>query len=320
MAAPILTSVTPSVGHTGGGTVLRIVGANFQLPAAPPLTGPVPVAPASVRVFVGGVEARLVRVASSTVLYVTTERHDPGENLGIEVRNVGPHGETIGSETTTLAGAYKYARPVFTNPSDLERVIKSLVNELKRQVHPEVVYTAHIDWTDEPSAILKGTRDAKVPCVFLAGPVLRPNNLYRTHVRPTSAVRDASGAVIENIQREHRAPLTDDLVFTIGALTNKSHTMVSMVAVLRDFELRNPFLWVEREAGSSELVKFELFWEGDLVVDSNNDESNIRTASTTISLRGFDTLAVAGFDSDQAMTVHPLVIDEVELETVRTGS
>lgn len=312
MATPTITSVFPAVGHSGGGTVIRITGTNFRLQAPPPSSGPVPEQPPSVRVFIGGVEARLVRVASSTLLYVTTERRDPAANLPIEVRNVGLHGETI--ETTTLAGAYEYARPIFTHQSDMERLIRALIAELVRQVFPEVVLTAHVDWTDDPSAILRGVRDAKVPCVFLAGPVVRPNNIYRTMVQPTMPVKNAAGVELPNVVTSHRSPLTDDLVFTIGAITNKLNTMVSMVAALRDFKLRNPFLFCARSEGSSEMVRFELMWEGDIVVDSNNDESNIRTASATIVVVGFDTVAAAGFESDQAMSINPTVLEDPRVD------
>lgn len=315
MAIPTISSVTPNRGHSGGGTVLRIVGAGFQLPGPPPASGPVPEAPPTVRVFIGGTEARLVRVASATVLYVTTERRDPAASLAVEVRNVGPFGETIGAEVATLASAYEYARPVFTTASDLERLVKALHAELVRQVFPEVVVTAHIDWTDDPSAILRGVRDVKVPCVFIAGPVLRPNPIYRTNVRPQVPALDAAGAEVPNVVLEHRAPTTDDVVFTIGAIADKYATLLGLSAALRDFQIRNPFLFLPRAVGSSDLVKYDLQWEGDFTVDSAPDESNNRTCSASIAIAGFDTLSAPGFEADQALTAHPTVVDEPEVDS-----
>lgn len=308
MAVPSIISVTPSRGHSGGGTVLRIVGADFQLPADPPATGPVPVPPATVRVFVGGTEARLVRVASSTVLYVTTERRDPGAGLDVEVRNVGEHGETIGAEVATLAGAFEYARPVFTTASDLERLVRVLHAELVRQVFPDVVVTAHVDWNDDPASVLRGVVDAPMPCVFLAGPVLRENRIYRTNVR-------ARAELAENVMLEHRAPDTDDVVFTVGAQATKYATLLGLTAALRDFRLRNRFVYLPREEGSEELLRYELQWEGDLTVDSSTDESNVRTTAGTFAVVGFDTLAAAGFENDQAITANPDLLEEPELGT-----
>jgi hypothetical protein len=320
MAIPTISSVTPSRGHTGGGTLLRIVGTGFQLPAEPPASGsgPVPVGPATVRVLIGGVEARRVRVASATVLYVTTERRDPGSALPVVVRNVGPYGETIGAESATLASAYEYARPDFadaTRPSELERLVRTLRAELIRQVHPEVVVTAHVDWTEDPAAILRGVTKAKEPAVFLAGPTLRPNNLYRTAARSLEPVLDAAGVAVPDVVREHRAALTDDVVFTIGALSSNYQTLLSLLAALRDFKLRNPRLSFARSLGSSELVEYDLDWEGDITADSSPSESGIRTCQGTIVISGFDTLSGQGFVSDQAVTAHPTLLEDPELES-----
>lgn len=313
MATPTISSVTPSRGHSGGGTVLRIVGTNFQLPPTPPASGsgPVPEADPTVRVFVGGVEARRVRVASATVLYVTTERRDPAAGLTVEVRNVGPWGETIALGTKVTA--YEYARPVLTTPSDLERLVKTLHAELVRQVYPEVVVTAHVDWAD-PAAALRGVATAPLPCVFLAGPTLRPNQLYRTAERARPALSGVADVVLE-----HRAPLTDDVVFIVGALADKHATIISLSAALRDFKLRNPFLWFPRSDGSTNLVRYDLTFEGDFSVDSSPDESNVRTCSTTVSIDGFDTLTAPGFDNDQAVTAHPELLEDPELEAERHG-
>ena len=293
--------------------MLRIVGTGFQLPADPPASGsgPVPEAPATVRVLVGGVEARRVRVASSTVLYVTTERRDPAAGLAVEVRNVGPHGETIGAEVATLAAAYEYARPVFTTASDLERLVRALHAELVRQVFPDVVITAHVDWDDDPASALRAV-DAPMPCVFLAGPVLRPNPVLRTNVRPRVEVA-------ENVLLEHRAPETDDVVFVVGAQADKYQTLLSLTAALRDFKIRNPKLELAVEEGSDDVVEFELVWEGDLTVDSSSDESNVRTCSGTLAIVGVDTLAAPGFENDQAITANPDLLEDPELETERHG-
>lgn len=312
MPVPTIDSVTPGRGHSGGGTVLRITGSGFQLPAEPLAgAGPVPAPAPSVRVFLGGVEARRVRVASSSVLFVTTERRDPGV-VDVEVRNVGPYGETIGAESVTLAGAFEYARPVFTASSDLERLIRVLHAELKRQVFSEVVVTAHVDWSDDPGAVLRGVTEAPLPCVFLAGPILRPNPVYRTNVRPRAEIAP-------NVLLEHRAPETDDLVFVCGAQADKFATLLSLTAALRDFRLRNPFVYLPREEGSEELVRYDLQWEGEITVDSSTDESNVRTCSGTLVVAGFDTLAAPGFENDQAVTASPDLIEDPEVSTTQGG-
>jgi hypothetical protein len=314
MPIPTISSVTTATGgtakgHTGGGTLLKIVGTNFQQQTTQPPgpNGIVPPPPASVRVFLGGVEARRVQVASASALWVTTEKRDAGV-VSLEVRNVGPFGETIGTETATLLDAFEYARPIFTERSDLERVTKLLRDELARQVYPEVVVTAHTDWTDDPTSILRGIREAKVPTLFLAGPTLRPNSFQTHSVKPLIEVESG-------IFQEHRSQLADDLVFTVGAISQKYALLLGIVAEFRAFKTRTPFIYMPETEGSSTLYRFELKWEGDIVVESTPDDSNNRTCSGTIVVVGFEILTTAGLESDQVLSATAPVTEDVAITT-----
>jgi hypothetical protein len=316
MAVPTISGVTPALGHTGGGTLVRIDGTGFKLPEAPASTGVVPEPPASVRVFLGGTEARLVRVASATRLYVTTERRDPGL-VALEVRNVGPHGETIGAETATLADAFTYARPDFTaGMTGLDLVVRALQRELVRQVFPVVVVTAHVDWTDDPGSILRKVASAKVPSVFVAGPTIRENRFYRTSARRTEALEGVDGVVVE-----HRSARTVDLVFTIGAMADKHRTLLGLTNALEAFLTQNQKLVVPITEGGSDAdaVEFEINREGDLSVVSEPDESNLRNVTGTIAIVGVDLLGHPGFENDQATTAHP-ALDEHPALGVEPGA
>ena len=307
MSVPTISSVTPAIGHPGGGTVVRIDGTGFQLPPEPDgSVVPVPEAAATVRVFFGGVEARLVRVASSTRLYVTTERGDPA-TVAVEVRNVGPFGETIGSEVATAAAAWEYRRPALTGRGTLTRAVRRLVEELVRQVHPEVVLTEHVDWTDDPMSALRKVSDAKLPCVWLSGPALRDNKLYRTNVRPLVQLGD--------VQLEHRAPRTVDLVFGCGAMADTEGVLLELTAALVDFAHRNPWLYMATVEGGAELVRYELALEADPEVDSSPSESNVKSSAGTITVVGVDLLGLEGFDNDEALTAHPEA-DEIDVGSV----
>ena len=77
MATPTITSVTPNTGHTGGKTLVEIVGTNFQLLPDPPATGPVPVANPSLRVLFGTTPALKADVWSATQIYCVTPKLDP---------------------------------------------------------------------------------------------------------------------------------------------------------------------------------------------------------------------------------------------------
>jgi hypothetical protein len=307
---PTISAVTPALGHTGGGTLIRIDGTNFKLPDPPAATGVVAEAPPTVRVLLGGVEARTVRVASATRLYVTTERADPGV-VDLEVRNVGPFGETIEDEVAVLEDAYTYARPDFTaGLTPLDLVTRALHAELVRQVFPEVVVTAHVDWSDDPAGLLRKVAAAKVPCVFIAGPTNRENRFYRTSERRREALAGVEGVVVE-----HRSARTVDLVFTIGALADKHRTLLGLANALEAFLTQNQALNVPVEEGSSTTHAFEIDREGDLAVNSDPDESNVRTVVGTIAIVGVPLLGFPGFVNDQATTAHPTLTAEPTLST-----
>lgn len=76
MATPTIASVTPAEGHTGGRTLVEIVGTNFRLPTAPAPTGPTSAPPPSVRVKFGTAEASNVAVFSSSLLSCLTPEND----------------------------------------------------------------------------------------------------------------------------------------------------------------------------------------------------------------------------------------------------
>lgn len=302
MPIPTITNVTPALGHSGGGTIVKIEGTNFavQTPTPGPLI-------ASARVFFGGVEARLVRVVSGTTIYAQTERHDPGA-VDVEVRNVGSFGETIGAETVTSADAFTYARPVFTagqNPFDL--VTRALHAELARQVYPEVVITAHVDWTDDPASLLRKVASSKIPTVFLAGPSSRENTFFRTSARRVETLEP--GLFIE-----HRSARHVDLVYVFGALADKFSTLTSLANALEDFTTRNPKLHVPIAGGSSTRVAFELMREGTLEIDSTPEESNVRTVTGTIFIQGVPILGNPGFENDHARDVYPTLSTAPELQ------
>lgn len=71
-----IASVTPGYGHTGGQTLVEIVGSGFRVQDASDVPGPVPARPPTVGVAFGGVAATNVAVASSTLLYCQTPIQD----------------------------------------------------------------------------------------------------------------------------------------------------------------------------------------------------------------------------------------------------
>lgn len=77
MAVPTIVSVTPNEGHSGGKTLVEVVGTNFREPTPPPPTGQTTqVWPPSVRVLFGGQPAANITVWGPTQLYCQTPERD----------------------------------------------------------------------------------------------------------------------------------------------------------------------------------------------------------------------------------------------------
>lgn len=310
MSVPTIAAVTPSRGHTGGHAVVEITGTNFRLPDAPPATGPVASIPPSVRVFFGTSEARRVGVISATRLYAVTGPHDLPKGsdellVDVEVRNVGPFGETIGSEVAVAVDAFTYARPMLdaSNESNLARMTRTLIRALKREVLEEVVLTQNTDWDDDPAETLRKMAIAKLPAVYLVGPTMRAS------VGPHAEQRNARELVQETEAQvlEHRAPYMVDLAFTLGALSDNYMQLLGLMEGLTNFLLRNPYLLLERSPGSSERLEYEVRFDtgGELQVDLAPDSSNVHSASGNIVILGFPVLASPGFTRDMASALHP---------------
>jgi hypothetical protein len=99
MAPPIITSISPRRGHTGGRYLVEILGSGFRVqPDGEIGTGaPIPAPPQSVRVFFGAAEALDVQVWAEDRLYCRTPIMDPGRDVFAVVADPG-------TDTFTAAG------------------------------------------------------------------------------------------------------------------------------------------------------------------------------------------------------------------------
>lgn len=317
MAVPTITSISPARGHSGGHTLVEILGTNFRLPAEPPPTGKTTPPPASVRVFIGGVEAKSVGVVSPTRLLVVTNPYDLPKGsderlVDVEVRNVGPFGEQQDNERVLVANAFTYARPKLdaANESNLTRMVRTLIRALKRDIIEEVVLTQNTDWDDDPADTLRKLAIAKLPAIYLVGPRLQRNRGPQwTNVQ--RYVQETPEQVLQ-----HRAPYVVDLVFTIGALSDNALLQVGLVEGVQNFPQRNPWLYLQRSPDSDEVLRYEVCFDtgGDMDNDSTSNASNVYAATGTLKILAFDLLASPGFDRDMATGIYPTLDDGVQFE------
>jgi hypothetical protein len=204
MAAPTITSLEPASGPTGGLTLVEVTGSGFRMPPAPPASGPTSPPRPTVEVLVGGRRAADVRVRAPDRLSFLSPAHDAG-TADVVVRNLDDDGVPIAGEEATLAGGYTFVAPRLAVESDLTRLVRTLLRELKRQVHPNVSLTVQTDFDAETGDELHLTELASMPGLVLVGPgALREPLLL---AQPgTRGPRAATGTALPQARPVHGGP------------------------------------------------------------------------------------------------------------------
>lgn len=189
MAAPTITSLEPATGPTGGLTLVEVAGPSFRMPPAPSAMGPTSPPRPTVDVLVGGRAATLVRVRAPDRLSFVSPPHDAGA-ADVVVRNLDDDGVPVAGEEATLAGGFTFVAPRLAVESDLTRLVRSLLRELKRQVHPNVSLTVQTDFDAETGDELHLTELASMPGLVLVGPELTENRFYSLNQSPETVRTD----------------------------------------------------------------------------------------------------------------------------------
>lgn len=294
MAKPQITCLEPSIGATGGRSLIEIVGSGFRSavrPADQPGDAPLP----AVAVELGGVAALRVAVLGDSRLQVILPPNAPGL-VDVVVRNLDDDGMPIPEEETISAGAFTYVRPSLTDESDLARAIRTLIRELKREVLDNVTLTIQTDYADDLDIQLALTHIASLPALILVGPDLRENRFYSINKLPEQLV-GSDGFV------QRSEPYTIDLGFTIVGVSDHTVELLNLLASTQLFFHRTKFLQVDRDPANAAAgqVGYEMDLEppGELKVSTQPNSSNIRNFSGAFVVRGVDVERYAGLpDSD----------------------
>lgn len=294
MAVPTITSVSPVAGPSSGGDLVRITGTGFA---------------DSVAVLIGGVAASVLGVHVSdaaTVVDVHSPAHDPGR-VSVELHNLDVNGLPIAGESVVVPLAYTFERTNLVLESDLTRIVRKLLRDLKRQLIANTSMSVSVDYDggalEEDGAVAIAT----LPGVVLSGPRMRPNRTLSTNELAEKVV--AVGAGYE-LQRQ-RPPTTMDLLFTLtGACERTAEALNLMSAVVAYFN-RNQWLEVERDPANSSLgtVLWEMSPEGEL-------STSYRTESQTDSRVFSYSFTVFGVDVDEGLALdRNVAVETIELET-----
>jgi hypothetical protein len=245
----------------------------------------------SVEVLFGTVRGEDVRVLTSSLLHVLSPIHDPGV-VDVTVRNVDQDGNLIGAETVTQAAAFTFGRPqLVTTPqggggtlqeTDLTRCVRTVIEELSRQIIDNVRVTTNVDFGD---GVVDGAVLAALPGIVLIGPVLRENRFFSTNKR-RSVPTGTPGSY-----NELRPPYTVDLVFTIVGVDDTTMTELNLQHEVTSFFQRNKTLRMLRDAavaGDYVELEMEIEPDGDLAFQPGQGNANLRSFVGKFVVRGLD--------------------------------
>lgn len=304
MAVPTITSVTPAFGHTGGRNLVEVLGSGFQTWVIPPFTGELTSDPwPTVEVLFGGAPGTEVAVVSSSRLFVRAPvspmpgiKPAFGEGaVDVVVRNVNSAGALIAAETVTLAAGYAYRRVQLAIESDLARLVRQLMQELRKQVIANVSITSHSDFDIDVADLANVIDVAEIPAFVIFGPQLQENRFYSRN-----GMISVPRTGFESDRR--LAPDTDDLVFTFVGITDLKAESLSLQSLVRQFFKKNRWLQLQRDPNDASLgfVKYDMQLDASGIGYSppSDQKSNLRSFSGSFVVRGFDHEDLAGFVGD----------------------
>ena len=239
MSTPSITNVYPAVGAASGGTLVRLLGADFA---------------SNVSVEFGGVAARTAFSTRHALAYavVPPAQTVPGA-VDVVLRNLDSEGIPVPGEVATMSDAFEYALPKLSIDGDLGMVVRALVETMQRRVMPEVVLRRHVDYAGEADVAVGRVQVAKLPSIVLVGPSIVPTLGEETNERTIVDVAPGLHAM-------KRPPIACDVQFRlVGAANNTRHHVEMLDAVLSVFG-RGATLRVARSSidGSMGFVEYDV--------------------------------------------------------------
>lgn len=283
MAVPTFASISPIAGHTGGKCLVEINGTNFRLPTQPAAgaNGLVPEAKPSVQVLFGATPATEVMVVSTTKLYCLTPIANAGA-VSVTIQNLDANGVAIGGEAVTQASAYTFQLPDLTAESDLARIFRAFIQELKRQITPNVSWPAATDYDDTTGDALSVSKLADLPGLIIAEAEFKEDKWYQ---EPEQEQLLADGVTYV---RKRRAVIGHLEMLLVG-VSNSSVEMLNLMAATKMFFAKNLTLAVAKDpsdAGAG-TADFELWWreEPDVQLTIQANDSNVRHFSGRVQIR-----------------------------------
>jgi hypothetical protein len=272
MAVPTLLSLSTNTGPSSGGDLLTLLGIGF----AP-----------EIRVQIGDSTASTVSVRQEqgqSVAVVRTPAHAEAL-VDLVLENLSVVGLPVPGERVVLSSAYRFVRPRIVQESNLTRLIRVLLRELKRQVMENVSMSVAVDFDDTALDGLDLVAISKLPSLVLSGPRLQQNRFLSTNEAHEEIVSGLNGPQIQR----RRPPLTVDLEFGITGASDRAVELLNLIGAVSTFLNTNH--WIEMLRDPDDLGKGKVRWEldphGELQVNLEGKD-DVRAFTWGLVIRGFD--------------------------------
>jgi hypothetical protein len=282
MAVPSIVTVNPTQVSTLGNSLIEILGFDFREPDPPtPDIIPVPEPGPTVQVLFGTTEALRVDVATGGRLIVLLPPLAEGD-YDVTVNNLDNDGVPIGGETNTKTDGLKSLYEDLTVESELTNLVRNLVLEFRKQIHPNVYNTVNTDFDEAPFQL---QFIAKLPAVVLSGPELLRDALNDFAGDFDTDDSDSGEPGVEFTTR--REPRRVNLGFDIIVISDSTVELLNLQYLLEEFIHQNQiFSWTSLAGPTCEL-DLDFQTNGDFRADSESNESNLRRLRGAIMLREF---------------------------------
>jgi hypothetical protein len=247
--------------------------------------------PASIDVWFGDRRATIEsRVPDASTGMEIVQVRTPGQIASIvdvSVLELDASGAVFVGSRATLPAAFRFTRVSLGVESDLTRLIRTLLRELKRQVLQNTSIAVSVEYPEDPDALIAKIAEAKLPSLVLSGPRLRENRDYSTNELGEEVVVGLSGPELRRL----RPPLTMDLELGVTIASDRAAEMLNLQSALIRFVRANRWLVMPRDAAVPDgpIVGWELDPVGELrPLVEGTDRTDLRAFAWGIVIRGFD--------------------------------
>lgn len=273
MPVPVLEAVEPNVGPAGGGDLVRLRGRGFR--------GRVAVRFGDAAAEVLGVHGR----GGLALADVRTSAHTDAL-VDVVLQNLDARGSPIAGEEAILPGGYRFQRPGLATESDLARLVRTLLQMLKRDLAVNTTMRVSVDYADERHVDgMRVVPIATLPAIVLSPVRLPPNRMYGTRELRERVVAGPSGPEIVR----HRPSLTVDAIFRLTGSSDRVVELLNLLEAVGKFLNRKKWLEMERDPERPKLGRVR--WEMDPVGDfrtSLDGPDELAAFSVDLIVRGFD--------------------------------